>query len=77
MAAGSCLPSVHVNLPRIVAAADGCIQYIVDRNSKQRSPNADECYNNYVWIKHAQWRVEQVLAHEAGQHDRQGGLEGR
>jgi hypothetical protein len=43
---------------RIVAAADGCIQYIVDSNTEQQWPQdqyrkEEECYNNYVWIKHA------------------------
>jgi len=42
----------------IVAAADGCIQYIVDSNKEQQWPDErvwkeDECYNNSVWIKQA------------------------
>ena len=43
---------------RIVAAADGTIRHIQDGRSKQQHPerwlrNTDDCFNNYVWIEHA------------------------
>jgi Peptidase family M23 len=43
---------------RIVAAAAGHIRFIEDGRSKQQHPerwlrNTQECFNNYVWIEHA------------------------
>lgn len=43
---------------RIVAAAAGTIRYIEDSRSKQQHPedwlrNTKDCFNNYVWIEHA------------------------
>ncbi|HJU03734.1 MAG TPA: M23 family metallopeptidase [Nitrospiraceae bacterium] len=43
---------------RIVAAADGTIRHIQDGRSKQQHPerwlrNTRTCFNNYVWIEHA------------------------
>ena len=43
---------------RIVAAAAGTIRHIQDSRSKQQHPerwrrNTPDCFNNYVWIEHA------------------------
>jgi murein DD-endopeptidase MepM/ murein hydrolase activator NlpD len=42
---------------RIVAAADGTIRHIQDGRSKQQHPESwlrnAACFNNYVWIEHA------------------------